>query len=875
MFKQKLTGAVLALTAAIAAAGAVAGGIPASAAQKQLNANAEKSTAVSLSTENASLFLPGSYEQYLELENPSDIAVCDRYIAIAEGSGIYILDRKENSPSYRIYDHAADHSGAQISKIQFSDNLELYFSDTLLGFYRLDLSDPGSPKTEGGSLTSLTTFYIDGETVFEVTVVDTGTTYFSAPLSAPREQTQFGSGDDKATPQLGCSNGKLYSAVGPLVTVYSAAEGNKQYSATGSLTLQPGLSGLKSIGVLDDTLFYTVSGSPNVADGLYAYDLSSQTYALAVEGDGFGALTSYNGKLYAVKGNSVLEYSPEDGVKKTDYEISSASASQNRLSGAQDSVRAGNLLVTADSGNRRLSIYNFAEGAYSVLPLSYAPSHAATDGEIIAACSGSTVYVYAWNNRAKSYECVFTYDTEYAVSGLSCLYGKCYFVTIGFCYGVIGPDAQGKYALEGTQIRAALGQNAPAALTNDLYGNLYAVLSDGSVFRYTEQNFTDGNVAQGERTEHTLPEKFAAVRADFEGNLYCLCENTLYRNGTPLSAIDGKNFVFGKDGAAVSPISYALGFEDDAVYFNFGNYIVKSDEGTLGFPTLRTIGAGGAFEEIGRVHAPDEVKFTDVQKGAVGIEVDLATLDSDAQYFPFTSYSRTAEDARGVLLAEQGGFRLVALYHDREYEIRLFRGEQCTEAAVSPMERGEEKYLSSNCNLYHFPCIADACTETLPRGTKVKVLAAVCPDGGGEREPDLGYDFAFVEAETKTREAVRGYVPLSFLTDADPSHGENEDFEIGKLKKDTVFTDGNGNEKTLAAGTEVRLYANEDGTFTARYTGEDGETYFRTLTEEMIERGESDALRIALIVILSVLALVIVGAYFALLPHGKKNKNHS
>ncbi len=868
MFKQKLTGTVLAAAIALTAAGLFADGISA-LAQEQPNTAAEGSTEISLTSENSQLFLPTSYEQYLELESPVDIAVCERYIAVAEQDTLYVYDRTDGQATYHTYRHGPDHNQANISKIQFSDEGNLYFSDTALGFYQLNISDLDN-LTTGNSLAPLTTFYIADNVLFEVTVADAGTTYYTASLSAPSTSKQFASNLFKNTPLLTYDNGVLYTVVEKHIDSYSYS-GNK-YSPLASSALQSDVNGVASACAVDGILYFSVNGiSSN--NGLYAYDLTTGEETLLFEGDGYGALTSFGGKLYAVKGNAVMEYSLE-GVEKTDYEISSASDSVNRLSGAQDSVRAGNLFVTADSANRRLSIYSIAEGVRSVLPLSYVPTHAATDGEIIAASSESTVYVYAWNNRMKSYECVFSYDDGYAVSGLCCLYGKCYFVTIGFGYGVIGADAEGTYSLEGSHIRATPGQNAPAALTNDLYGNLYVVLTDGSVFKYTEENFAEKTLAQGERMETILPAGFSSVRADFEGALYCLCGNTLYQNGSPLASIDGKDFVYSKDGAAIPPLSFALGFEDDAVYFNFGNFIVKTEEGTLGFPTLRTIDATGVFEEIGRVHAPEEVNYTDVEKGAVGIQVDLSTLGEETQYFPFTSYSRTAEEARGVLLAEQGPFRLVALYHDREYDIRLFRGEQCTEAEISKTERAEEKYLSSRCDLYNYPCIADARAKTLPRGTKVKVLYAVCPDGDRAQEPDLGYDFAYVEAETATREVLRGYVPLSFLTDADPSRGESARFEIVKLKEDVSFTDENGSEKTLAAGTEVRLYTNEDGSFTARYTDENGKVYSQTLTEEMIDRGESDAFRIALIVILSVLALVIIGAYFALLPHDKK-KNKS
>lgn len=866
MFKHKLTGALLAVT--VAAAG-TALFLPHS-----IDANAAR---IQLDPTNASLFLPETYEQYLSLDAPVDVAVCERYVAIAEQDVLYVFDRTEETPVYHTYRHGPSHANAQISKIQFSDAGDLYLSDSLLGFYRLDFSDLNAiTPTSEKALTSLSTFYIVGETLFEASVVDKGTTYLSAPLGSPSDVTTFDSSDNKVTPQLGFSDGNFYSVVGTLVTVYRESE--EWYAPTGNMTLQTALSGLQAATVVGNDLFYTVDGSPTVADGLYSFGLTSQTSALLFGGDGFGALTSYGGKLYAVKGNAVMEYSLENGVEKTDFEISSASDSVNRLSGAQDGVRAGDLLVSADGGNGRISVYHMETGEYSVISDNYKPTHVATDGTIIAAASDATVYLYAWDSRAERYVRVFDYNAEYAVTGLACLYGKCYFVTNGFGYGVIAEDPAGEagnYVLAASNIRATLSRDVPAALTNDLYGNLYVVLTDGSVFQYTEASFADKNIAQGERMDCVLPAGFSSVRADFEGNIYYLSGTVLYQNGQPIASVDGKNFVYSKDGLSLSPLTYALGFEDDRIYFNFGDFVVCSKEGVLGFPTLRTIDAAGVYETLGQVHAPETVRLLDVGKNAVGIKVDLSSLGQDTQYFPFTSYARTADAYRGVLLAEQGDFRLVALYHDRSYDVRLFRKEQCEIADVAVEESAGDKYLSSPCNLYNYPCISDAFTETLPRGTTVRVLSVIHADEDREKDPDLGYDFAYIEAETPARATLRGYVPASFLTDIDPSSGESETFEIVKLKSDTAFTDDYGLEKKLEAGTEVRIYTNGDGTYTGKYVSGDGMVYMQTLTEEMIDRGQSDALRIALIVILSVLALVIIGAYFALLPREKKKRKNS
>ena len=81
------------------------------------------------------LILPSSYEQYLPLSAPSDVSVTENYTAIADGSRIYVYDRRAGE--YRCYEHTAneDESNNKITKLQFSETGELYFLDVSLFLY--------------------------------------------------------------------------------------------------------------------------------------------------------------------------------------------------------------------------------------------------------------------------------------------------------------------------------------------------------------------------------------------------------------------------------------------------------------------------------------------------------------------------------------------------------------------------------------------------------------------------------------------------------------------------------------------------------------------------------------------------------------------
>ena len=153
--------------------------------------------------------------------------------------------------------------------------------------------------------------------------------------------------------------------------------------------------------------------------------------------------------------------------------------------------------------------------------------------------------------------------------------------------------------------------------------------------------------------------------------------------------------------------------------------------------------------------------------------------------------------------------------------------------------------------------------ERLARGTKVSVLSTVAGEDGS---------YALVEYNEADRAVQRAYVPLSYLTEVNPLGSTQTQFTLGSIKnsKDGVtLTDANGETIVVKERTEAFVYDNGDGTFTVRVM-QGGKTYTGVVDGSYIARGETDALRISLIVILSVLAVVIVAAYIYLM-FGKKS----
>ncbi len=809
---------------------------------------------------NASLFLPESYENYLKLSAPSSVAIGERYVAVADGKKIYIYDHMDPSKGYRVWEHSRGAETVTVGKMQFTDEDRLYFS-SVSGLFELSLENELSEKQVSNNFYPYT-FLIAENILYVVTVNDgSDTVLYRFEMSrellsltdAKQHVTISKSSSEKSSPLLAYSDGTVYCSLNGSVYHYNGetleGNGNFPLDNTVSSTLTP-----SSVCAIEDSLYFTDGA------GLHRADTNGNA-KLIESAEDIKALYPHGDLLYCLCGNAVRAYDTKKNVF-TDYEISSDSASVGRLSGATDIVRAESLVVVADTANHRVSVYNSDTGNYSVLKASgdFSPTLVATDGTLVAAVSGGNVYVCQNPMRDPTFGDPFSPNSG-VIEGIACVFGKVYYVTQNNIQGVLGGESASKS-----------NGGSPTAMTSDLYGNLYVAYNDASVRSFSEEQFIaqdeNGTVLEGV----TVPAEAKTLRTGFDGSLYYLDKDGKLcgTNGEQLATINGANFVYSEE-SSLSPVSFALGFEDDCVYFNFGNFIVASKEGSLGFPTLKTIGTADVYGELSLVHAPEDVRYVDVKKGAVGIKVDLSTLTGDTPYFPYDSYARTAEKDRGVMLAETDKYGLIALYHDRGYDVRLFRKEECADASAVIDEAAGQKYLSSPCNLYNFPCIAEAFQQTLPRGTLLTVLNVVQADGDKDALPDYGYDFAYVEVVTPARETVRGYVPLSFLTDADPSGGAEEDFELVKLKEDAVFTDGT-HSKTLPVGTEVRVRANGDGTYSARYSDGEG-TYSAVLAEGMIDRGQSDALRIALIVILSVLALVIIGAYFALLPRMKDPEN--
>lgn len=814
-------------------------------------ASAEESApeSVTLTTENAALFLPESYEQYLPLENPRDLAISEDYIVIADGNALYLYDRAQGS--YSFYENTAAVNNT-ISKIQFAETGDLYFSDDSLNLYRFDPVTKEQINTNANS----TTFFICKGVLYNAHVTPGKTTLSRYSISEGGLSTGItieNPPDGAALPVLAYREGELLCGAGSSFYGYDTknwSRSNYFLAATGSV------SGLSALCYFENALYYTSS------EGFFRTDDNGNNVLLDGDSD-YKALTVYNGELYCVKGSSVLKITVGDEVVPTSYEISSSSSSPNRLSGAVDCVRAGDLFITADAGNRRVSVYDRASGRYSTVTCpddDFLPSRVASDGKTVAVSSSNKIYVFQSGDSSTG-EAAFSAGSGVKVLGLACLYGEIYYVTDGNVHGKVG----GTFAARGS-----LG--TPAALTCDIYGDLFVSYQSGKVYAYNEETFLDSAAAGTEIIGLTLPAD-AVLRADFKGNLYALKDGvvTTYEwneeegaTARPLATVGG-GFVFSDESL---PLSFALGYEDDEVYFCYGNYVVKSAAGTLDeIPSLDEIPVENARGEIFAPRTAQNLTIT-VPEKTVGFRTSLSQLkETETVCFPYRGYFRTESEKQGVLLARTQEYLLVAFFEDDlSYSVSVFRDSpDLSFSEGNFQETDETKYLSSDVSAYFAPALDAALGACrLSRGDRVRVTGYV-------DAPDYRYAFVTLSEDGNDDGNAGYFIPASFLTQINPVGTENDRYTLGYLKAGTELAVGDGEILTLSERTEAKLFDNGDGTYTARFTV--GETeYAATVAENMIWRGETDALRIALIVILSVLALLIAGIYIWLRSDRKKRE---
>ncbi len=721
---------------------------------------------------SSELIAPKTYEEYLKLDKPSCSAVCENYTAIADGNEIYLYDRADSV--YRKYTHTvnAELSQNNINQLQFDEDENLYFLDgSFLFVMETDKFDTFSTATATTTGFPCDNFLIDGQSIYYVEA-KTPAVISKTELQAPSVSTAKKITDVGGKPDLAMFDGELYFVdASAQMILYKVNPQTPQTLAQVAI-----LSGrIEHMTVCDGAYAYTTptgdlyvqSLTDNTANGLQYFESEG----------GYSRLTSYGGNIYVTQKQAgvVKEYSVAQQAF-TDFEISSNSSADHRLSGATDLALFGNELYIADDNNRRLSVYDCAAKTLSArFPLTTEVSFLSADENYVFTASKQTLTAYSKNGEMLASFSSINGD----IVGIASVYGTCYAVTeSNYFYAVSKIDN----AWQITETKKT-STHPPQLLAADAYGNLY-IKSSAYAYVFTEDEFmlTDNG---GTKIIDDLPTDCTKIAVDYDKNLYALSDD-VYKferqangNYTQSNVSLNASFVYGDTPTLTS---FAFGIENNTAYILCdGNYIFATSE--LLLPTVTNIPVNGADENI---FAEREASFEIVKTHANALLVAFNVEQlKGASNYPYLSYQRSGEEKTALKIGEDasGKYNLIAHFDTQtsKYSTYLVLKTSCeiisTDDYRVPYTEDKQvsAWLTNEISLYKFPylCGELIVAQSLPRGAQITLLGEI-----GQLDHTY-YHVSYVDenGETKT-----GYIPQSYASLFDASPKDSVTTQIGKTE---------------------------------------------------------------------------------------------
>ena len=715
------------------------------------------------------LITPTSYEQYLDLTAPIDVAVNERYTAIADGNTIYVYDTTTNL--YREYAHA----NYKVAKMQFSDSGSLYFADETAKLYQLD---PFTVKlTSPDPLLHCSTFSLSGNDIYYSIVAGNISRLFKAPL------TDIANEEMLSTPDV--LSDTVFSVCDEEIFYTHSGQFLLKYPSVGDPTVAFFQNVLTSV-VATPSHFYCadVTGAFYVYDFIDLYAEKGNAEPIFSAQGNYSKLTYFDGFVYAIDGSSVRQYSIEKETF-TDFEICASSASENRLNGATDLILFENKLITADEGNERISIRN-PDGSYQIISTktelagNRMQSLTATENTVLVTTE-HTAYLYDLENGLFLEKFEFG---EQKLTGAVGVYGKYYFTTNANAYYFAEKTSTNETDFTWSLSTPVTKSGAsPTHLATDVYGYLY-VARAGNLYKYDETGFLEKENA-GELL-YPIPATTKKISVDYNGLAYAqTTDNAILvcsANGFPALTIPSAP-VYSHAEQALTAI--AFGVEDSAPYYLFnGNYILQSN--TFEVPTVKTIAVNGLAEKVFET-ASAEFSVVKTDSNALLVEIDFNSLKGST-YFPYLSYERSKTERTALNLGTvQNGektHRLLAEYDQakNKYRTYLVLDAQCETLAESDYmttfdaTTPQYGYTTNSVHLYKFPYLTSLMTVTeLDKNAKVLLLGEIT---------QLDHDYYLVSIQTADGEKT-GYIPKAYVTDYDGSTPVPNDHLLGGEPADT------------------------------------------------------------------------------------------
>ena len=728
---------------------------------------------------NATLIAPTSYEQYLALSTPADVAVTKAHTAIADGAKLFIFDRADNV--YRTFTHTKT-----VHKIAFYDEDTLFFSDSSTKLYKLSLSalKNGSATAEkligqDGDV-SCSTFTTHPGFVYYTTTSSGKTTLFSLSLEDGNSRELLSI--ENETPLAYGKDGLYYVREREGLFVLYATD--PQLPISNSLEITAFETSIRSMAFASN-LFCFITGDGD----FYSYDyttlkdnaLASDAELTTHEKSDFVAVSSGEKAAYTIRKNAVFEYLIAD-AEFTDFEISASSASAGRLNDATDLLLAENRLFIADGGNDRISVYNTAQNVFetaitSTLPTPFMASYGNT--LLVSSATEAILYDLSKKNYGQIELTISDDEIEGNVIGAASVYDRYYLLTDrNYCYMLSAESGDWMY----TETQKKLHRSA-MAFTADIYGSLYVAYNDDDVYHFTEKELTSSSENGTKILDGLTNAKKISV--DYETNLYALSNGTLTKYTPNINGIYEKNTSYTPDYGLVNDKnakvhSFAFGVDSTDVYLLYErDYIVKTDE--LQIPVVNPIPVGNAAQVIfGESNA--DFSVVTIAENTVLIEFDAALLQETTS-FPYIAFERTQAEQIALKIGEEGAYSILSVAKERTGEFKTYLAET---AACKQMEEtlyrtryenAKTGYLANDVSLYKFPYLTELLTvgEVL-RGAELNIVGEV-------RKLDHAYfEIEFIDENGVTK---KGYIPQSYVSLFDGSSPTPENVFFGKTENNT------------------------------------------------------------------------------------------
>ncbi|HJB92538.1 MAG TPA: DUF5050 domain-containing protein [Candidatus Borkfalkia stercoripullorum] len=830
------------------------------------------------------LLLPSSYEQYLELESPSDFAVSERYIAVADKDIIYVYDKSDSI--FATYTHTA--STSTLSSLNFYENggsCYLLFVDSNTNIYYIDCGSRADDDTFSSTSLDFTcaSFIIQGETLYYSRTTSGTVVYRTAmSLSSLAEgETIEQDATTSITPYFSMSGNEVYFSLNSRIYLITENGAAQEYRSVSS--------SITAFSVTDDKIFYSTTGSDR--DFLVYQNQMSQ--AVQYNGDSITGVPSVKlvgNDLWFIENQNIRLLDPfaKEGYSFLDYTIGKYADIENRIGqNASDISLNGDTVVIADTSNSRILLaHNDSNGGSytSIETDAFSPMLVCAGESDFAVADGGILRIYSYNGSlVRSYDALTT-----SINGIAYSYGN-YYVTA---------ESQSFIYVYDAATDLPESKSVPAAgnaITADIYGNLY-ILSGTAVYELNvlSENIFDGNII------YTAPAQTNKILSDFAGNLYAQTDGGIY-----LLNSGGNTSVFAP--ASLAPLvyydgtptveSFAFSFESGEVYILSDGFIAVTEKiGVSSLDHLSSQDENGKkaydtlYTDALTADSYTALQLVAVPAQSVAISLDFQGLDQSSDSLPYESYSKTAEERTGVVLARTVNGPIVGFFTRTEdpdsdvnvvyaYEVALILDTDDTLAYSDAAQENAAQSASvvENVGIYKYPqmrlgsnAVSSSedytdflCIGRLEKGAQISLLARV--DGA-----HLDSDYYFVSASVGG-ETVYGYIPASFAVQYGEAGGgaggaEYRYARLDRGKSVTLYHTSANTELILSDEEELKIYYNnkdEHGNVYAVYETETG-TYAGYIDPDCLYEA-TPIVMVTLALVLVVAAALIVSVCYLIL----------